>query len=284
METRISRQRDDIILKATAEAFRGQTLEAIGLDVPPIVDMLPTVLPTAEVKEERVDFLFRLADETLLHLEFQTSPATRNDLHRFAGYDLKLLDRYWRTIRTVVIYSGRVKEAQDGFECGSLVYKVKNVHLNRLDGEEKYRHLSQKIESGEELSKSEVVQLIFLPLMKHEESEGEMALKAAALAKKIRDDKQNLVFAAIIALSDKYMADAQKKRLLEVIAMTQIEQWIKEEGRKEGRIEGRIEGKIEAKIETARAALKKGFSPEDVAEITGLPLNEVLVLKRELGN
>jgi len=148
METRISRQRDDIILKATAEAFRGQTLEAIGLHLPPIVDMLPTVLPTAEVKEERVDFLFRLADETLLHLEFQTSMVTRNDLHRFAGYDLKLLDRYWRTIRTVVIYSGRVKKASDGFECGSLVYRVNNVYLHRLDGEEEYRHLSEKIDRG----------------------------------------------------------------------------------------------------------------------------------------
>jgi len=254
--------------------------------------MLPTVLPTAEVKEERVDFLFRLADESLLHLEFQTTSVARNDLQRFAGYDLKLLERYWQTIRTVVIYSGRVKEAPDGFDYGSLVYRVKNVYLNRLDGEKEYRHLSEKIERGEELSKSEVVRLIFLPLMKHEESEGEVALKAAELAKKIKDEKQNLAFAAIIALSDKYMTEAEKRRLLEVVAMTQIEQWIREEGRKEGRIEGRIEGKIEGKmegkmegkIETAKAALRKGFSPEDVAEITGLPLDKVLDLKREIGN
>jgi len=70
--------------------------------------------------------------------------------------------------------------------------------------------------------------------------------------------------------------------------MTQIEQWIREEGRKEGRIEGRLEGRLEGRIEgkkeTARAALRKGFSPEDIAEITGLSLDEVLAIKQEIEN
>ena len=216
LETKISWHSNDIILKATAEAFRGQTLEALGLSLPPIVEMLPTVLPVAEVKEERIDFLFRLADESLLHLEFQTT-VSDTDMFRFAGY-------------------------------------------------------------GEELTQSELVRLIFLPLMRHREREGEIALKAAELAKRIKNEKQNLVFAAIIALSDKYLTENEKKRLLEVIAMTQIEQWIREEGR----IEGRIEGKIEGKKETAQAALREGLSVEMVAKITGLSLEEVLKMKKQL--
>jgi predicted transposase/invertase (TIGR01784 family) len=40
----------------------------------------------------------------------------------------------------------------------------------------------------------------------------------------------------------------------------------------------------EVKLETARAALKKGFSIDDVAEITGLPNETVLELKKELEN
>jgi len=69
------------------------------------------------------------------------------------------------------------------------------------------------------------------------------------------------------------MTEADKKRLLEVIKMTQIERWIREEGREEGIAigmeKGRMEGRMEKKA-TARAALKKGLAPEDVAEITGL--------------
>jgi len=52
----------------------------------------------------------------------------------------------------------------------------------------------------------------------------------------------------------------------------------------EGKVEGKIEGKIEGKVEVARAALKKGFSVDDVVEITGLSRETVLELKKELEN
>jgi len=68
------------------------------------------------------------------------------------------------------------------------------------------------------------------------------------------------------------------------VAMTRIEQWIREEGRKEGMALGVEKGKIESKRETARAALAEGLSPELVAKITSLSLDEVLAIKREMDN
>ncbi|KLU59918.1 hypothetical protein CEB3_c40520 [Peptococcaceae bacterium CEB3] len=44
------------------------------------------------------------------------------------------------------------------------------------------------------------------------------------------------------------------------------------------------EGKREGKLEAARSALLKGFSLEDIAEITGLPLETLQKLKAELTN
>ncbi|NSW83209.1 MAG: hypothetical protein HPY90_08025 [Syntrophothermus sp.] len=120
------------------------------------------MLPVAEVKEERIDFLFRLADESLLHLEFQTT-ARVEDLYRFAGYDLKLAERYRKTIRTAVIYSGRVREGPEGIGHGSLVYQVTNVYLNRMDGEKEHEYLKGKVQRGEELTGAEIVRLVFLP-------------------------------------------------------------------------------------------------------------------------
>lgn len=46
----------------------------------------------------------------------------------------------------------------------------------------------------------------------------------------------------------------------------------------------KLEGKLEGKLEAARNALKKGLSLEDVAEITGLPLETVQKLKAEILN
>ena len=52
----------------------------------------------------------------------------------------------------------------------------------------------------------------------------------------------------------------------------------------EGVLRGKAEGKIEGKVEVAKAALRKGFSVEDVAEITGLTRETVLELKNEMEN
>jgi predicted transposase/invertase (TIGR01784 family) len=42
--------------------------------------------------------------------------------------------------------------------------------------------------------------------------------------------------------------------------------------------EGKAEGKAEGKIETAKAMLAKKYSVEDIAEITGLSLEEIAKL------
>ncbi|GAB6155586.1 hypothetical protein JCM17380_43370 [Desulfosporosinus burensis] len=55
--------------------FRNKILGAFELRTAKIVDIMPTVLPVVEAKEKRVDFVFLLEDDTLLHLEFQTTVA-----------------------------------------------------------------------------------------------------------------------------------------------------------------------------------------------------------------
>ena len=54
------------------------------------------------------------------------------------------------------------------------------------------------------------------------------------------------------------------------------------EGREEGRAEGRAEGAREKAIETARAFLKMGISAETVAAGTGLSMEEVQAIARDL--
>jgi predicted transposase/invertase (TIGR01784 family) len=55
-----------------------------------------------------------------------------------------------------------------------------------------------------------------------------------------------------------------------------------EKGIAEGLAKGREEGEAKATAGIAVNALKKGMSPEDVGELTGLPLNEILKLKNGL--
>jgi len=73
---------------------------------------MPTVLPVVEAKEKRVDFVFLLEDETLLHLEFQTT-VPEDILRRFAYYGARLVERYNMDVNTAVIYSGRIESAPE---------------------------------------------------------------------------------------------------------------------------------------------------------------------------
>ena len=53
-----------------------------------------------------------------------------------------------------------------------------------------------------------------------------------------------------------------------------------EQGLEQGRATGREEGAYQTKLETARRLVIRGFSPEDIADLTGLDLLQI----EELGD
>ena len=281
LETSISGHNTDIIMKATAEMFKDKTLEMFGLKTARIVDIMPTVLPMVEAREKRVDFVFLLEDETLLHLEFQTT-VPEELLRRVAFYGARIIERHNRDVNTAIIYSGRIQNAPDLLNKCSLTYKVSNIYLKDMDGDAEYSRLKSKIDREEPLNEADLQKLIFLPLMKSKQAETDMAIQAAELAKASQNKYTNFAIGALVAITDKFLPEEYKKKLLEVLRMTQIEQWLREEGMKEGLKEGERKGKREGKLETARNALLKGADVEFVAEITNLPLETIQKLKAEI--
>lgn len=281
LEIQISGHNNDIIMKATAEMFKDKTLEVLGLKTAKIRDIMPTVLPVVEAQEKRLDFVFLLEDETLLHLEFQTT-VPEDLLRRVAFYGTRIVAKHDRDVHTAIIYSGRIESAPNRLHKGSLTYQVTNVYLKGMNGDKEYLRIKIKLEQGEALEQTDLLKLIFLPLMKSTKSEAEMAVQAAELAKATNNQYTSFVIGAIVAITDKFLPEEYKKRLLEVLRMTQIEQWLREEALAEGELKGKLKGKLEGKLETAKNALKKGFSLDDVAEITGLSLETVQKIKAEL--
>ncbi|WP_242826082.1 hypothetical protein [Desulfurispora thermophila] len=203
------------------------------LELPAIIDLAPTEMPVLEAKETRTDFIFQLADDSLLHLEFQTT-ASLEDLYRFLLYDARLIYYTRKIIRTVVIYAGEINRAGDCLCKGTVDYQVRNVYLHSYDGDAIYQRLRQKAEKGEPFTWQEMLELVFLPLMKSSADRSEMAIKAAELANAIEQPEIPFLLGAVIAISDKFMDESAKRKLLEVLRMTKIEQWIREEARAEG--------------------------------------------------
>jgi hypothetical protein len=86
-----------------------------------------------------------------------------------------------------------------------------------------------------------------------------------------------------------HLQEFLKTHLEEVFNMLNVEfqrdfdaERILEEGKEVGKIEGKLEGKLEGKREAAINALSRGFSPQDIASITGLPIDEIEEMKKIL--
>ena len=100
---------NDIIQKYTSNLFKNMTLEFFGVKTAKIKDMISGELPIVEVGIMRTDCIFLLEDNTYQHLEFETS-YSKDNLARFAKYDLYTYERDKREINTIVIYFGRRKD------------------------------------------------------------------------------------------------------------------------------------------------------------------------------
>lgn len=127
------------------------------------------------------------------------------------------------------------------------------------------------------MDETDLQRLIILPLMKSKQPETDMTIQAAELVKASKSQYTNFAIGALVAITDRFLPEEYKKKLLEVLRMTQIEQWLREEGIKEGM----KEGEIKAKLETARKALLEGADLEFVAKITNLPLETIQKLRAE---
>ncbi|MEQ8168221.1 MAG: hypothetical protein ABRQ38_04940 [Candidatus Eremiobacterota bacterium] len=66
-------------------------------------------MPQIKIDEQRMDFVFYLADDTLLHMEFQTIFSLK-DLERFKLYDALLYEQKKKPVNTAIIYGAGISD------------------------------------------------------------------------------------------------------------------------------------------------------------------------------
>jgi hypothetical protein len=266
LEAKISKHAKDLIQKYTSGLFKDSTLEFYGIKSAKIKELINVELPAVEVAGSAADFVFLLEDDTYLHFEFVTQYNIK-DFTRFAGYDIRLYERDGRRVMTVIIYTANVNDAADGINIGSLVYSPQRVMMKEYDGDVTYKELSAKIKAGQKLTDVDMLNLIFLPLMKHTINNGELAVKSVQLAQQITDaTKRNACIAAAFAFGSKFLNDIDIENLKGALKMTDLAEMI-------------IEDKL---IEIAKGMLKDMVSIEFVSRHTGLDETTVRELQLEL--
>ncbi|HEY5562126.1 MAG TPA: hypothetical protein VIK72_10295 [Clostridiaceae bacterium] len=131
----IAYQNNDIILKYMSAAFKDVVLDFYGLKTAKIKAVISTELPVLDVSEEAMDFVFLLEDDSILHLEFQTTNK-KDNLARFLLYDARLYKKDKKDINTAVIYSAEIEHAIGSIDIGSISYQVSNVYMKAFNGDD----------------------------------------------------------------------------------------------------------------------------------------------------
>ncbi len=227
--TRLTQHGMDVVFKLEAQQLGSALARRFGIDLPPVVRYFPTDLPVADVHLEQLDSVFELADERLFHLEFQTEHRGVT-LPRFLVYDAYLIERYGRSIVTVVFYGGGVTVAASEIKGGSIQYNVTNVLLGEQDGEETYRRLRDLLAREGGLRPEDRLDLIFLPLMRHTRSRREVVVEAVALARQLPERQQRQTVASLIGLGSHFLNETELETLLEGLMSTNLGQRLIERG------------------------------------------------------
>ena len=187
MQSKVSKHANDIIQKYASALFRNAALDFYGINVAPIKELANPELPVIVVEGGSADVVFLLLDDSYLHLAFQTGHSSKGAMIKGASYDIRLFERDGRAVHTAIIYTHEVKSKPPGLKVGSLEYSPDVILMNDYDGNVIFSAIEAKIRAGTELTDTDLLSLVLLPLMKHAKSRLELATDAIRLAQAIPD-------------------------------------------------------------------------------------------------
>ncbi len=127
-----SRFGEDIVNKHLMDYAKDGFLRWLGVEAPAIVDVISPNIETVNIREDLLDLVVRLADDSLGHFEFQST--REPTLCRFFLYDAHLFFNLQRPIRTFVLYTAPTDQAPEVLEAGVMTYRVQNVFIYQPTG------------------------------------------------------------------------------------------------------------------------------------------------------
>ena len=237
-DSAITYHNKDVISKLFGEKLKNKSFEVYGLKIPEITEVLPTNLPAVEANEMRLDNLFRLKDDSLALVDYE-STYDYEDKIKYLNYIARTLKRYKafkdskQIIRMIVIYTGDVEKGKtiDKLDVGCLQLKVEEVFLSKLNGDVIETDLYQKIHAGKTLSEQEQMQFIILPLIyKATEAKQNCIQRCFEMGKKIESREiQTFVFTGLLVFTDKVIRKEDSEKIRRWLKMTKVGQIIEDE-------------------------------------------------------
>ena len=289
----------DVILKIIIMSWKAIFLQFIGIDEE-IKKVLKTEFETIYGKKAFVDYLCRLKNNKLLHIEFQFPSAGEKDLIRFHFYNSIIKFCYKGDLETFVFnFSSKRKDLKTEIGQG-ISFHPPNFNLSDVDFDEYLDKINIKVNTNKKLTGFEEIILMLRCLVPsfHDKTSALKRISKLLHRKDLFDESRFQYFEAVIMLEiHKLIPKEDCEEILKEIgeikmtpqaesrvdrAVTQVNDKILymireeslEEGRKEGREEGLEEGRENTLLEVA-SKFKDVVSDEEISRRTGLPIDTI---------
>lgn len=267
-------QQEDAALKTAMTYFADVLLPYFGIQGK-VVKIAPTELVHLDVQKLYQDFNLVMEDERWIHFEFQSTNEGKAGLKRFRVYEALTSYQYKVTVITYVLYSGTIKHPMTQFTEGINIYRVHPIIMQDKNADNIIANLKQKVETGEPLSREDLVPLTLCPLMSGDMTQKERIKTAFYItrsAASVSPEDIRKIEAVIYTMADKFLDSMSMEEILEDISMTKLGQKLINKGAEQG---------IELnKLENARNLIDL-LDERVIAERIGLPLETVQKLKAE---
>lgn len=286
MSEGVSYQNKDILLKVLADTYKDQSFSAYGLTLPAIKEVLPTNLPKISADEKHLDNLFLLEDGTYAIVDYESVYKRLNKI-KYLNYVARIAEKYFSDadikIRTVVIYTGDVEQAEPDLDIGCITLRTEQAFLVKIDGIAEYQVIKDKIENHQPLTGDDIMKLIILPLtQKGKEGKQDMLKKTVEVSQQIADEKlQVMALSGLLVACDKFVDDEYSENLRRYLSMTKVER-IYERERIEYGNEKEKNGFNNALVKSAKGMLAKGMDILDIMEVTGFTEQDILALQEDM--
>lgn len=274
-----------------------------------IVEILQTEITTLNGRTRFLDFLCRLEDDTLCHIEFQFPTAYTEDLSRFFNYNITAEIRYEKIAESIIFNftdeSHGVRELLIG---SSKEFHPKIFYLGSIDFEKEIEKINIKLNLNRleniinsnatkiKLTYKEELHLLLMSLAPKYENKTRLLRYVVGLLKNeelFHEEKIDTIKSIIQLEIDNLLAEKSQKEFEGEIEMNNetgkiIEKAINEVSRKyeqealdeaeQKGIEKGIEAGREETQEEIAKKLKDLLTPEQISKITGLSLSTILLL------
>ena len=293
-ETAIAYQNKDIASKIMIEQFKGKTFAVYGIDVPEIVSVRPTNLPSIEVNELRLDDLFLLADGCYAIVDYESRYVESNK-NKYVGYVARVLKKlynelgYFPKLRLIIIYTADVRPGTTNpiLDVGCMRMELTEAFLIGLDSKGIYDSIREKLDKGYQLEDDDLMKLIIYPLTSVKNEDKQKAIRSAMDLVEMIEDEPTVAFVykCLLAFTDKVIDKNDAEEIRRRLGMmTKVEQIIEREKIEAVEAERRkADERIDSVLtETAMKMLENGADLDMVKKCVNLPEARLKELREQL--